>query len=522
MNQENRVAGELTGPISTNSTVVETIGGDGIRMVSPAYSVGGGSVPGSSSGSAVNPMALLKALRRRLALALGLGMLASGACSVAAWFLLPPPNYQAVAKVLVRSTTPQIMWKTVDAEAERDESTRSQKNQILQLKSRFVINNALQQPGISDLKMIREVERQQIKPHEWLIENLQAQFLAGTEVLQISLEGKDPQELARLVNAVTKTYRDEVADGDQKRRADRQNALKKVKEEKFAELKNRRAAARQLFQKAGSDDRSTLVLKQQYAIEQGADVRRELREVQSKKRQLEAMLRVRRPEALQETAAPLVSNEEVARAIESDPEVVSLKAKLAAVSQRLARESDYTRRVAKKQSLNPGLNSLHDEVDLLTRQLDRKRRAIRPSVIQQLQNPQEEGQSAPTGGSLEQQLAVLNEQEANLQEEIKNVSKTDQVLTDNTLDVQDNKEELKQLEEVANKIAAEVEKLDVELKAFADQCARGRDSPDHQELQEVVHDIRCRGDRPLPGHPVPGRLPGDADPQDRLGRRGHG
>ena len=88
MNQENRVAGELTGPIATTPMVVDTIGSDGIKMASPAYSLGGGSVSGSPS--TVNPMALLKALRRRLALALGLGILVSGACSVAAWFLLPP------------------------------------------------------------------------------------------------------------------------------------------------------------------------------------------------------------------------------------------------------------------------------------------------------------------------------------------------------------------------------------------------------------------------------------------------
>ena len=39
---------------------------------------------------------------------------------------------------------------------------------------------------------------------------------SGTEVLQISLDGQDPEELAHLVNAVTNTYIEEVANGDQK------------------------------------------------------------------------------------------------------------------------------------------------------------------------------------------------------------------------------------------------------------------------------------------------------------------
>ena len=176
------------------------------------------------------------------------------------------------------------------------------------------------------------------------------------------------------------------------------------------------------------------------------------------------MIKVQRREALHETAAPIVSNDAVARLIEQDPEVSDLKAKLAAASERLASESVYTGRVARKSGMNPALKTLRNEVELINKQLEQKRRAIRPSVIQQLQNPQDDGQSV-NGGSLEQQLAVATELEASLQEEIKNSSQMDQVLTDNTLNVQDNKEELKQIEDAATKIASEVEKLDVELQA---------------------------------------------------------
>jgi len=327
MNQANHVSGELTGPISTTATVVDTIAGNVAGMVPSAYPV----VVNPQTTSSPSPMGLLRALKRRLALALGLAILVSGVCSTAAWFLLPPPKYQAQAQVLVRTSTPQIMFKTIDAESEREESQRYQRSQLVQLKSRFVINTALQERGINELKMIRE----QARPAEWLAENLQAQFLQGTEVLQISLDGKDPEELARLVNAVTNTYIEEVANGDLKRRVQRRELLKNLSNAKFAEMKSRRDALRTLAQRAGSDDRQTLVLKQQYAIELGTSVRKDLREVQSEKRKLEAMIRVQRPEALHETAAPMVSNDDVTRLIEQDPEVSDLKAKLAAASERL-------------------------------------------------------------------------------------------------------------------------------------------------------------------------------------------
>ena len=482
MNQASHVPGELTGPISTTATVVDTIGSDGTGMLHPAYPVVVNPQPASSP----SPMGLLRALKRRLALALGLAILVSGVCSMAAWLLLPPPKYQAQAQVLVRTTTPQIMFKTVDAEVETgfEEYQRFQKSQLIQLKSRFVINTALQQPGINELKMIREQKR----PADWLVENLQTSFLQGSEILQISLDGKYPEDLVRLVNAVTNTYIEEVANGDLKRRVQRRELLKKLSNAKFAELKSRRDALRTLAQRAGSDDRQTLVLKQQYAIELGTAVRKDLREIQAQRRKLEAMIKLRRPEALNETAAPMVSNNDVARLIEQDPEVSDLKAKLAAASERLASESVYTGRVARKSSMNPALKTLRDEVELINKQLERKRKAIRPSVIQQLQNPQDDGQSVKGGpledqlahatraasqslawvtggGSLEQQLAVAKELEEGLQEEIKNFSQTDQVLTDNTLDLQDNKDEFKQIEDAASKIASEVEKLDVELQA---------------------------------------------------------
>ena len=230
---------------------------------------------------------------------------------------------------------------------------------------------------------------------------------------------------------------------------------------------------RTLAQKAGSDDRQTLVLKQQYAIELGTDVRKDLRNIQAQKRKLEAMIKVRRPEALHETAAPMVSNNDVVRLIEQDPEVIDLKAKLAAASERYESEAAYTGRVARKSGLNPALKTLRDEIELINKQLERKRRAIRPFVFQQLQTPQTpqgDGQSvtgsimddqlarATTeasrslawmtgGGSLDQQLAVATELKASLQEEIKNFSQMDQVLTDNTLDLQDNKDEFKQIED---------------------------------------------------------------------------
>ena len=136
MNQANRVTGELTGPISTTATVVESIGGNGTGIVPSAYPVVVNPQPSSSP----QPDGFAQAPQMSAALCWTWRSWVSGVCSMAAWFLLPPPKYQAQAQVLVRTSTPQIIFKTIDAEAEREESQRYQRSQLVQLKSRFVIN----------------------------------------------------------------------------------------------------------------------------------------------------------------------------------------------------------------------------------------------------------------------------------------------------------------------------------------------------------------------------------------------
>ena len=89
-----------------------------------------------------------------------------------------------------------------------------------------MLNAALQDKEVSKYRMVRE----QIDPIAWLQENLKVEFIAGSEVMEISLSGDDPHELAGIVNAVKKAYMEEVVNVDTKQRTDRHDQLKKIKE----------------------------------------------------------------------------------------------------------------------------------------------------------------------------------------------------------------------------------------------------------------------------------------------------
>jgi len=455
MNGENHGSGELTRPLSTTATFRDMIPGSTPWKEPLTQNAAANRL---SLSSKLSSMGLLRALKRRLAISLGLAILLCSLSTVAAWNLLPLPKFKAEAKLLVKSQTPQIAYKTAEAQNDGDYPSY-QKTQLTLLKSRFVINAALQEKGISKLQTIKEHK----DPVNWLQDNLQAQFLQGSQILEISLAGEKADELAIVVNAVTRAYLEGVANEDLKQRNERHDMLKKLSLEYAETTKRGRQELRKLAQTAGSEDRETMILKQQYALEYNANARRELQQIQSEKRKIESMLKIRGPNALQETAAPLISTEKVERLIDQHPEVDAIRARLADEQNRYDSEAVHTSRVARK-SMDPSVKMLKEEVELLKKQLSKKRAEVRSAVIKQLRNPDRDSPT-PEGGSLAEQLAVAQVMEQSLKDEIERLSKADRTLTEDTLDLQELKDELKQTQESADMISREAEVLNVELKA---------------------------------------------------------
>jgi capsular exopolysaccharide synthesis family protein len=199
-------------------------------------------------------------------------------------------------------------------------------------------------------------------------------------------------------------------------------------------------------------------------MEHMASLRRELAEVESQKRKAEAVLRTRRPETLQETAAPLVSSAEVDRLVEQDPGVGGLAARLADMEQRLALESSHSRQVARNSAMDPVVKKLRDEVASLRTALAKKRGGVRRAGIRELQDA-ETDREKPNGDPHRQQLVILEDIEGRIRAEIEKGSKNDEKLTDDTLDLQDYQDDLAQIQQAAAKIDSEVEMLNVELQA---------------------------------------------------------
>jgi polysaccharide biosynthesis transport protein len=409
----------------------------------------------------MSPMSILRALRRRSALALGVAILVTGTAGPAAWFLVPAAKYKASARLQVIAQPPALLFRTVETEGAGGDYRRYQSTQQTLVKSRMVLNAALREGKVATYAILRE----QVDPIAWLQEKLIVEFVAGSEVMEISLSGDEPQALADIVNATKKAYMEEVVNVDLKRRGDRHATLRKTKEKYTEMLKTRRDALRTLAETVGSDDKQTLALRQQYAIENMAAIRAELADVQSQKRKVEVQLKMMRVvDTPGETPAPSITQADIERAIDQEPTVRLMINKLAQQEEQFESEMAHLRTTVRNWRYDPAGIQMREKLEVSRKSLASRRKALRPVVLRQLQENAGNDQ-VTRGNESEQELAVLTELESRLKDEINLVSKDDRDLTVNTLDLQSIQEEVAQMKGVAERAGAEVEALNVELEA---------------------------------------------------------
>ncbi len=451
MNPESPARGELARPTA----------GTGLAPAARIVALPRAGQVRSAQAGAIGPMSLLRALRRRAILALGTALLAAGVAGPAAWYFIPL-SYKAHARLQVAALPPKLLFQTVETQAGGgDDYKRFQSTQQTLVKSQLVLGAALRDPKVNQCRMIHE----QVDPIEWLQQKLDVDFVAASEVMEIALSGNDPAELACIVNAVKTAYMNEVVDVDARRRMDRHEHLKMLKEKYAAHLKEKRDHMRKLAETVGSNDQSTIALKQQLAMEHLQALRTELLGVQSQKRKWEAQLKAMAPvEADEAEAPPPLTEREIDQLVEQDPDVAELAAELAEAEQTRDSELAKLRRVSRNAMADPAITALNAAVKSAGNRLAQRRRDVRPEVERQGRQPVTVEELAQ-GQDIKRELAVVVDLEERLKKEIDENSNVNQNLTVKTLDLQGNQEEIAQMQVIADKIGAEVEALNIELQA---------------------------------------------------------
>jgi capsular exopolysaccharide synthesis family protein len=205
--------------------------------------------------------ALFKALGRRWLLALCLATVGAAGVAVAAWTLLSP-RYTAFAQVRVAAIEPYVILPNRDTAEGRDVFDTYKRFQASELKSRFVLNDALKKDEVKRLPMIQE----QPEPIPWLEDELKVETKEGQEIITLSMTGSDPDQLLVVVGGVFDSYMTGVVKREQDDKRARLLKMQQAYNEARERLhKNRKTLRERVAQAGGADpeslrDRRSLLL----------------------------------------------------------------------------------------------------------------------------------------------------------------------------------------------------------------------------------------------------------------------
>jgi capsular exopolysaccharide synthesis family protein len=412
--------------------------------------------PVGAAETSFDALALVRAFRRRWILALSAGFLCAVLTAAVAWWLIPSSKYISRTTLMITTYMPRIIFETAEA---RSDFHIYQRTQMALLKSRYILSAVLRDPRVARLLTVRA----QDDPVEWLEKAIKVEYPANSEILELSLSGDRPEDLEVLLNMITEKYKELVVEAEQKARIDRHNSLRELWHKYQDRLRDRRNEMRKLVEKAGSDDKGTLVLKQQLALEAISVAQQSLMGLRPQILRAEADVKYLEARAMvggQPTEAPPSASRVVpARPAEIDDpgvqalrdRVVKLEGQLVAAQRRARSPSD------------PSVISLRRELMGTQRDLASREAAW----LAQLGGRDEAGGAfgANPLAQARQQLEVLKIYEEALKKDVERFQQEARLINLNTLDVEMERDQMALDDAAAKKIGAEVEALDVELRA---------------------------------------------------------
>lgn len=210
--------------------------------------------------------------RRRWLPAVALGTLLATAAAISVWFFMPR-GYEAVA--WLRVSAKAGMLGSAGRDGGEYESYR--KTQVALIKSPFVLTSALRRPGIADLATLRE-ERED--PVGWLTRSVQVTAPMESEVVQVRLRGERAADIAKIVNAVTSSYLEDIVNKERAENLGRRDALEKKYKENMAEMREMRETFNTLSRTLGTRDSAEVATQRSLLLDHLGTLRSQLSQAQ--------------------------------------------------------------------------------------------------------------------------------------------------------------------------------------------------------------------------------------------------
>jgi len=421
------------------------------------------------------PSDVLHAVRRRWWLILIMGVLASAGVMVFAWRTIPV-EYTATAWLQVSLERPRVLFDTKDD----DPLLRNRQTQTTLVTSNRVLTAALQRPGISQLPYIRN----QVDPIMWLRRNLRVRFADQAEILEISMTGGDPEQIAAIVNAVKDAYMSEVGDVSRNYALERKKLLEANYAQTLELVKKRDQRYRELANALGSADSEVARKKALTALETLADHRKHVNELRQQISGLERRIAILQSRLrYMEEHRPQTSEEErrqrdeaviqqiVENALRADPWIAAAQARLSYLETRWFEE----RQRAAQGEKAPSAQRIQEEMETLRKGLEQRRAELTPQLVEFAREQLAKGRAVARPTETEQiqaEIAQAELEKAVLEDELKvaleqfekEAAEAEQ-LGKYSADLEAERAEVERLKAIAARMGDELERWNIELAA---------------------------------------------------------
>jgi hypothetical protein len=333
-------------------------------------------------------------------------------------------------------------------QAEADEYCRTQAAMV---KSRLVFTAALRDPKVANLDILAE----QADPLAWLEKNIKVDFNLSPEIMRISLEGHQPEEQQVLVDAIVKAYLEEVLNRERNQAQNRVDQLMGFAKKYEDRVKSNRRTMRSLQGQVEAADNEELALRRQLA-------RKELDALHGERLQAEAELRKLRLEraALRDRAEAPVPEGEVEKVLREDPELSRLREAAARLEARIEELALKTANPEKSPAYAEAQTQLKEAKKGLAARRDKLRPAVMARIEERLRAREREA-----AGQLDQRIQLLDKLSAQLAVEIARLLRESRGIVQGHLDVEEIRQDISRMEEMAGKMKSQAERLTIELEA---------------------------------------------------------
>jgi capsular exopolysaccharide synthesis family protein len=393
----------------------------------------------------------LHSLRRRWLLALCMGSVAGALTALGLWVYFPEST-SAEAIFQVYSQRPTLVFKDAMPNESKDFSIL-QRTQVALLKSYFVLQSAVRDPGIASMSILANTGSED--PVQWLANELNVNFLQGSEILRVSLSSDAPaDEIRLLVEAIAKAYDKEVIYAEKQRRLSTRDALAKslgqVNREYQNKLENYHSLALDLGspEAYGTDPETSLLL---HSVREKTKSLTDLEGQRAAKHVQFLIMQTRLKD-------PQLLDQEVEQAMMVDPTASSLQMELAAAQSELAQKSALLKRRTKDTM------RLEQKISDIGRQLEVYKSRMKQQIRSQEKSKPNMALQAITK-EYQIELGVLGQQIAGLQKQIDEDTERLHQKAEKSTDLAIQRTELDQLAVIAKDMSIKLESIDIEAEA---------------------------------------------------------